>query len=91
MARLILMYLIAFSLPFAAYFLWLRWERWRAELPPGKRPLPWVPLATVGFFLVILVTLGEAFLGGDPAGGTYVPAHMEDGRLVPGRIEAPAR
>lgn len=88
MARIVLLYVIAFMLPFAAYFLWLRWERWRSELPPEKRPLPWIPLASVGVALIILLTLSEAFLRGDEASGRYVPAHMQDGRLVPGRVES---
>lgn len=89
MARTVLLYLIAFALPFIAYLFWLRWERWRSEQPPEKRPLPWIPLASVGVFLVIVVILGESFLRGDDANGRYVPAHIEDGKLVPGRIEAP--
>ena len=32
--------------------------------------------------------LSLAFLGGEPAGGRYIPAHMQDGQLIPGRIEA---
>lgn len=88
MGRIILLYVLALTLPFIAYRLWLRFEAWRARLPPEKRPVPWVPLVAVGLFFVIIVTLGEAFLGGDPAGGTYVPARLEDGRLVPGHIEA---
>jgi hypothetical protein len=26
-------------------------------------------------------------VGGDDAGGTYVPARMENGRLVPGEVQ----
>lgn len=88
MGRIILINLLAFVLPFLSYLMWLRFERWRERLPPEQRPLPWVPLVAIGLMLVILVTLSLAFLGGEPAGGRYVPAHVQDGKLVPGRIEA---
>ncbi|PWR22699.1 DUF6111 family protein [Zavarzinia aquatilis] len=88
MGRIILLYLAAFALPFVSYLMWLRFERWRERLPPEKRPLPWVPLVAIALMLAIMVTLGLAFLGGEPAGGRYIPAHMQDGKLVPGRIEA---
>lgn len=88
MGRIILINLLAFVLPFLSYLMWLRFERWRERLPPERRPLPWVPLVAIGLMLVVLVTLSLAFLGGEPAGGRYVPAHMQDGQLVPGRIEA---
>lgn len=91
MARIILFYVLAFVLPFASYLMWLRFERWRERLPPEKRPLPWVPLLAVALALALVVTLGQAFFGGEPAGGRYVPAHMEGDRLVPGRIEAVPR
>lgn len=87
MGRIILIYVLAFVLPFVSYLLWLRFERWREGLPPEKRPLPWVPLVAIALMLVITVTLGLAFFGGEPAGGRYIPAHMQDGKLVPGRIE----
>ncbi|MCF4165017.1 DUF6111 family protein [Zavarzinia compransoris] len=88
MGRIILLYVLAMVLPYVAFKLWIRFERWRLRQPPEKRPVPWIPIVAVGTFLVILVTLGEAFLGGDPAGGRYVPARLEDGRLIPGHIEA---
>ncbi|MFA5123283.1 DUF6111 family protein [Zavarzinia sp.] len=88
MGRIVLLYAAAIVLPFAAYLFWLRFEAWRERLPAASRPLPWVPLLAVGLLLVIVVTLGEAFLGGDTAGGTYVPARVEDGKLIPGHIEA---
>jgi hypothetical protein len=42
-------------------------------------------LAALGLGCVILVFVVGGILGDRPT-GAYVPAHMEDGRLVPGRF-----
>ena len=39
----------------------------------------------IGSFIVL------AHWGGEPPGSTYVPAHMENGKLVPGRRSEIAR
>lgn len=92
MIRTIIFSLLAVVLPFVAYLFWLRFERWRERLPAEERPWPWVPLLAVGLFLAIIVVFGEAWLGGVPAGGEYVPARLENGQLVPGQFQpAPAR
>jgi hypothetical protein len=44
-------------------------------------------LAIAGAVLVIGGLVWFAHFGGAPPTGTYVPAHIEDGRLVPGRIQ----
>jgi hypothetical protein len=41
-------------------------------------------LTVVALALVIAGFVGLAQFGGAPPGSTYVPAHMENGRLVPG-------
>lgn len=43
--------------------------------------------ASGGFVLVILSLLAFAHFGGAPPGGIYIPAHMENGKLVPGQIK----
>jgi hypothetical protein len=44
--------------------------------------LMWLTIAAL--LLVITSFLFLAQFGGAPPGSTYVPAHMENGRLVPG-------
>lgn len=90
MIRTIVFSLLAIVLPFVAYLFWLRFERWRERLPPEQRPLPWVPLLAVGIALAIMVVLGQALLGGAPAGTDYVPARFENGQLVPGQFQPAA-
>jgi hypothetical protein len=74
-----------FLTPFVLYavFLWatragvLDVEAW-----PIKRV---VALAIVACLLVIGSFVYFANYGGAPPGSTYVPAHMEDGKFVPGQ------
>ena len=85
MIRPILTQLALFAAPFAAYaaFLW-------ATRAGVFHPASW-PLATVAWLSVsatILVAGSFVLLAsfsGVPAGSAYVPAHMENGRLVPGQ------
>ncbi len=84
MLRPILLEISLFLAPFAAYavFLWatsvgvIDLKSWPV------RHLAW--LVAVALVLVIgsFVLLTE--FSGAPAGSSYVPAHMEDGRIVPG-------
>jgi hypothetical protein len=46
------------------------------------RVLTW--LTGIAFALMIASFILIAHFSGAPPGSTYVPAHMEDGRLVPG-------
>jgi hypothetical protein len=85
MIRPILTQLALFLAPFAAYaaFLW-------ATRAGVFHPASW-PLATVAWlsaFAAVLVAGSFVLLAtysGVPAGSAYLPAHVEDGRLVPGR------
>ena len=42
-------------------------------------------LTIIAFVLMLGSFLVIAHFSGSPPGSTYVPAHIEDGRLVPGR------
>lgn len=87
MLRVVGFHIFMFLLPFIVYGFYLYFTR----LDPLKReswehsPLYFLTLGglvlTIGSFFVL-----AAFTGAGP-GGTYVPARIEDGRLVPGRIE----
>jgi hypothetical protein len=76
--------LTLFLTPFAAYalFLWATRIGVLDEKAWSKPRLVW--LAIVALVLVIASFLILAQFSGAPPGSTYVPAHMENGRLVPG-------
>ena len=77
---------VFFTVPFAIYVLWLAVrlinpfavERWTRRVV--------VPLALVGLIfavgsLLIIGVMAPRYEGG------YVPAHIENGRIVPGRMQ----
>jgi uncharacterized membrane protein len=57
--------------------------RQRKSWPP--RRLATLLIAALVFMIGSLVVLAE--FSGAPPGSTYVPAHIEDGKFVPGRIQ----
>jgi heme/copper-type cytochrome/quinol oxidase subunit 1 len=79
-----LLEILLFAAPFVIYAIYLlaterdarEKEHWRLNVLSG--------LAFVGCLLVIASLIAFAHFGGYAPGGTYVPAHMENGRLVPG-------
>ncbi len=87
MLRVAAFHIFMFLLPFIVYGVYLYFQ----NLDPLKQkawegsPIYWLAVGglvlTIGSFFAIAI-----FFGADP-GGTYVPAHMEDGELVPGRFE----
>jgi hypothetical protein len=84
MIRPVLTELALFLTPFAAYalFLWatrakvLDLERWRVST------LMWLTIAALVLMLGSFLVLAQ--FGGSPPGSTYVPAHVENGKFVPG-------
>lgn len=95
MTRILLQIVLPLLLPFVAYAAWLSVERRRAEKlgrgeAPGWAEAPLVWLAGAGLALVLIATFGFSLLqGGDKYDGRYVPARVEDGRIVPGHMERP--
>jgi Family of unknown function (DUF6111) len=77
-----------FLIPFAVYAVFL--IATRAHLfDKTSWPLPVIGgLSVVALLLVIASFAYLAHFSGAPPGSTYIPAHMEDGRLVPG-VERP--
>jgi hypothetical protein len=84
MIRPVFIEVALFMTPFAVYALYL-WATRVGIFEADAWPLPvlgWltaiaVALMVSSFFLI-------AHFSGAPPGSTYVPAHMENGRLVPG-------
>lgn len=76
---------LLFLTPFALYVLFLGATR-AGVMDPKAWPLSRVIwLAICAFCLMIGSFIYLANYTGAPPGSAYVPAHMENGRLVPGR------
>ena len=88
MIRPVLTALVLFFIPFALYalFLWATIRGGvlnRANWPLGH--VLWLLIAA--FVLVIGSFIVLAQWGGAPPGSTYIPAHVEDGKFVPGQTK----
>jgi hypothetical protein len=80
--------LILFLTPFALYALFLWATKRGGVLETGNWPLTRVLwLAMAAFLMVIASFIVLAHWGRIPPGSTYVPAHMENGKLVPGETK----
>ena len=87
MIRPVLTELVLFLTPFALYavFLWAT----RADLLHPDA-WSWSTLGTLTIVALILVVgsfVVIAHFTGAPPGSTYVPAHVEDGKFVPGTTQ----
>jgi hypothetical protein len=73
-----------FLIPFAVYALFLLASR-AGLLAPNSWPLHLVArLAVIAMVLVVLSFVLLAHFSMAPPNSTYIPAHMENGRFVPG-------
>lgn len=88
MIRPALIEISLFLAPFVAYALFLAATR-AGVLHPESWPLRvLIWLIGIGFVLMIVSFFFIAHFSGIPVGGkTYVPAHIEDGKFVPGRTQ----
>ena len=73
-----------FLVPFAAYAIFLLATRAGVFLPTA-----WTLRRVAGLLIASLVLIAGSFLAlaqfsGAPPGSTYVPAHIENGKFVPG-------
>ena len=87
MARPVLIEVALFLLPFVAYGIFLWWTR-AGILHPGSWTLPrmmWLLIFALVLMIGSFVVLAQ--WGGAPPGSTYVPAHYENGRFVPGQTK----
>ena len=84
MIRPIFVELLLFCTPFAAYA-FLLWAKSHGVFDPESWPLRTVVALTVAALVLMGISaFVTAQFSGAPPGSTYVPAHVEDGRLVPG-------
>jgi hypothetical protein len=84
MIRQVATELALFLAPFAAYALFVWASREGVISVSAWSPPRLIWLTVVALALVIAGFVGLAQFGGAPPGSTYVPAHMENGRFVPG-------
>jgi hypothetical protein len=77
--------LIAFALPALLFWLYLRLQKRAAET--GARD-PW-PLAVVWLTGAVLAveTLALTAMTPQPLGGVYIPARVENGKVIPPQYE----
>jgi hypothetical protein len=73
-----------FLIPFGVYVLFLLATR-SGVLAPSSWPVQMVARLVLGslFLVIVSLVLLAQFSGGSP-NSTYVPAHVENGKLVPG-------
>lgn len=84
MIRPIVIELSLFVAPFVAYAVFL-WATRAGVVDVSAWSLPrlmWLSIAALVLVIASFVVLAE--ISGAPPGSTYVPAHMENGRLVHG-------
>jgi hypothetical protein len=81
--RLLVTRLLLFLLPFALYYAFYLLTRGI----PQRRLTPWTALAGTGLLLVAGSFVYLGLTDGESTTGKYVPAHVTDGRIVPGHVE----
>jgi hypothetical protein len=78
--------IILFAMPFVLYAVFL-WATRAGVMDPESWPVSrLITLAIVAFLLVIGSFVYFVNYTGAPPGSTYVPAHMENGKFVPGQV-----
>jgi len=84
MIRRIIFDVLLFLLPFALYGLY-----WRFSPSPNGRTTqhPWSYLLISGLVLVAASFVVLGVTEGSGQQGNYVPAHLENGHVVPGHVE----
>jgi len=85
MMRVTFTILLPLLAPTAIYFLWL-YTVGRV----GERSAPWTWLVVGGLAAAAAALVIVGVGSGGSQSGHYVPAHVEDGRLVPGQIVSPS-
>jgi Family of unknown function (DUF6111) len=87
MIRPVLTELALFLAPFAVYGIFL-WATQAGVLDPkawAPSRIAWLVIASLVLMIGSFVVLAQ--WGGAPPGATYIPAHTEDGKLVPGETK----
>jgi hypothetical protein len=84
MIRQVLTEIGIFLVPFAVYAMFLAATR-SGVLKPASWPLQLLARLAMGAAVLVVISfIVLAQYSGSPPNSTYVPAHVENGRLVPG-------
>ena len=76
--------ILIFLIPFAVYALFLVATR-SGLLQQSSWPVHVIAKLVIGSFLLVIVSfILLAHFSGAPPNSTYIPAHIENGRFVPG-------
>jgi hypothetical protein len=86
MIRPIFTELALFLAPFVVYAIFLVATKASVLAMASWPPKRLAGLAIVALLLMIGSFIYLAHFSGAPPGSTYVPAHLEDGQFVPGRV-----
>ena len=89
MARYIAFDFVFFLLPFAIYAAYLIFTRGSIFNLPDWEVRTIAYLSIAGAAILMAAIIGFTTFEAAPPDSIYVPAHMEDGHLVPGHIEPP--
>jgi hypothetical protein len=83
--RLLLQYVLPFLLPFLIYAAYVALAKHRTPSWLDFDEKTWLMLGGTGLALVTISLVTWTLLSGSPPDEVYVPPHLEDGRIVPGR------
>jgi hypothetical protein len=87
MLRIILQYVLPFFLPFLLYTAYVFLLRGRT--PGWLNDAPWAALAGAGIVVMTISLVTWTLTTGSPPEEAYIPARLEDGRIVPGTTVEP--
>ena len=59
----------------------------KSETAKALMRMPWLWLLGTGIALMAASLVVLSLSSGDDRGGTYVPPHLEDGKVVPAKVE----
>jgi hypothetical protein len=88
MLRMLLQYLLPLLLPFLVYAAYVALAQGRLPDWLGLNDRQWIVLGGTGVALIVISLVTWSLLSGSPPGETYVPPHVEDGRIIPGTTVA---
>jgi hypothetical protein len=87
MIRPIATELVLFVTPFVLYVVFL-WATKAGVMHPDSWSWPRIAWLSIAALVLVLGSfLYFAHFSGAPVGTTYIPAHMENGKFVPGTIK----
>ena len=91
MSRILITYVLPFLLPTVVYAAWTWYRAGYAARHGGEAPRleqgPWPLLLFLGAVCAFAALAVTGFLRGGDANTTYVPPHVEAGKVVPGHLE----